>query len=403
MYINLIDDGWTALAAITLALLCSQMFVRNLSASKAHEFAALDGLRGFVAFFVFLHHSRFWFNFSHGQAWASSGSPLFVMFGQLSICIFFMLSGFLFTNKLLVSRDKHIDWLGLYVSRFLRLTPLYIFMLVLVLIVVATKTHFVLLESVSLLKSNIQSWLFFTVNGAPDINTLSNTSFIVSGVVWTLPYEWFFYFSLPVIAVFLGVKSKGNSSIWLILSCIFLFEFTRWGLDLTFFLGFLGGGFASVVVNVKKLKAIFSRPEGNWIVLFGVLGCYGAEPSSNYYIRLVLMSVCLAFIACGADIFGLLRSKAARALSLISYGIYLLHGIVLYVMFMLILPVDFRMNMTQTEHWAVVLSCIPIVILIAMLAWYLIELPAINFAPKLTHFFRTQYLRWTNKFAREVK
>ncbi len=386
------DNIWTAFLAVVLALLCSRLFLRNLSIPGSHTFASIDGLRGFVAFFVFLHHARFWFNYAHGRDWASAGSPLFVMFGQVSICIFFMLSGFLFTNKLLQGREKGVDWLALYCSRFLRLTPLYICMLCFLLLVVAIKTHFTLLEDTITLRSNIYDWLLFTIPGAPEINTLPGTSRIVAGVTWTLCYEWYFYFSLPVIGVLLGVKSKGYFTLWLILSCLCLFTFSQLGLDVNLLFGFAGGAFASFVANTEQLKKIFSRPDGSWIVLFGILGCFAAEPSGSYYVRLIVMSVCLAFIACGSNLFGLLTCRPARLLSTISYGIYLLHGILLYVVFMIILPLEVRITMTRAQHWLVIFCCIPVLIVWAGIMWHFVERPAIKFTPVLIDVFRGVYI-----------
>jgi peptidoglycan/LPS O-acetylase OafA/YrhL len=56
----------------------------------------------------------------------------------------------------------------------------------------------------SQLLKNALHWLAFTVFQAPDLNGFNPTSLIVAGVTWSLPYEWFFYLCLPVLALLSG-------------------------------------------------------------------------------------------------------------------------------------------------------------------------------------------------------
>jgi peptidoglycan/LPS O-acetylase OafA/YrhL len=54
---------------------------------------------------------------------------------------------------------------------------------------------------VSELIKSIFGWIFFTITGTPNINGLSPTWIVNAGVVWSLPYEWLFYFTLPLISL----------------------------------------------------------------------------------------------------------------------------------------------------------------------------------------------------------
>lgn len=66
-----------ALGALGIALLTvgvlQQRFVAPL---PSRQFSTLDGLRGYAAFFVFLHHSAIWYGFLRTGTWALRWSKL---------------------------------------------------------------------------------------------------------------------------------------------------------------------------------------------------------------------------------------------------------------------------------------------------------------------------------------
>ena len=131
-----------------------------------------------------------------------------------------MITGFLFTRKII--SNKRVDWLRLYVSRVMRLSPLYIFSVGVLFLIVFVSSGFTLHESVAKIFISVVKWFAFTVVGAPDVNLVEHTSKIMAGVTWSLPYEWFFYFSLPA----LGFILKRKAAWWMLfLSMMFLFLF----------------------------------------------------------------------------------------------------------------------------------------------------------------------------------
>ena len=81
------------------------------------RFASIDGLRGYMAFFVFLHHSCIWYFATHGYGWRPPPSNVYSQFGSTSVAVFFMITSFLFFSRLLQARGGVLDWLKLYVSR----------------------------------------------------------------------------------------------------------------------------------------------------------------------------------------------------------------------------------------------------------------------------------------------
>lgn len=117
-----------AFVAICIGLMSTYFIYDRLSISTTSgRFFTIDGLRGYLAFFVFLHHSCIWYYYLGSGVWANPPNRVFVHFGQIGVSLFFMITGFLFFSKMLDSRKSGVDWLRLYSSRFLRLTPLYVF------------------------------------------------------------------------------------------------------------------------------------------------------------------------------------------------------------------------------------------------------------------------------------
>ncbi|WP_254814204.1 acyltransferase family protein [Pseudomonas aeruginosa] len=116
-----------ALACLAVALATCE-FIRRLGSARlpASRFVTIDGLRGYLAFFVFLHHSSIWYYYLKDGLWQLPPSRLYAHFGQTSVALFFMVTGFLFAHKLLHSRGTPIRWLDVYASRIARLLPAYL-------------------------------------------------------------------------------------------------------------------------------------------------------------------------------------------------------------------------------------------------------------------------------------
>jgi peptidoglycan/LPS O-acetylase OafA/YrhL len=208
---------------------CSLFVIIQLSHPKAlrhNRFSSIDGLRGYLALAVFFHHACIWYFFLRTGQWQVPPSNLYTNFGQTGVAFFFMITGFLFYSKLINTKTKSIDWLRLFVSRVLRLTPLYLFAMASMLTIVAILSNFTLYRPSLNILLSVCRWLTFTITGGPDINGVVGTGGIVAGVTWSLPYEWAFYFLLPLLAFLIGHKVNWK----LIVGCtlpILLYLFIR--------------------------------------------------------------------------------------------------------------------------------------------------------------------------------
>ena len=352
------------------------------------RYSQIDGLRGYLAFFVFLYHARVWFLFLHTGRWEVPPSNLFTHLGQSSVLLFFMITGFLFFSKLIDGRTKGIDWGKLFVSRFLRLVPLYLFAILLLFTIVAYFSKGLLHEPIGMIFDEVLEWLTFTIAEAPIINAIGYTKIIVAGVTWSLPYEWLFYFSLPILALTVGVipplRYLALSLVGVIVLILFHSQFYTFLL-----LSFLGGILPSFLVRSKVIRQFATKNISSLIVLGCLVTMVFFYKSPYGTIQLILLFSVFALIACGNDFFGLLVTPTSRTLGEMAYSIYLLHGITLFVTFILIIGKAQSKVMSPTIHWLVVETITPVLILVCFLTFRFIEYPAMRSTSACTAWLRS--------------
>ncbi|RYZ83642.1 MAG: acyltransferase, partial [Proteobacteria bacterium] len=93
----------------------------SLLQEASTRFVSIDGLRGYLAFAVYLHHSCIWYFYLQTGRWEVPPSSLYTMLGQGAVALFFMVTSFLFATKILYSKANRIDWFGFYILRAARL------------------------------------------------------------------------------------------------------------------------------------------------------------------------------------------------------------------------------------------------------------------------------------------
>jgi peptidoglycan/LPS O-acetylase OafA/YrhL len=334
--------------------------------------AAIDGLRGYLAFFVFLHHGCVWYFFLRSDNWSVPPSNLYTHFGQSSVALFFMITAFLFFSKLIEARTRPLDWAYLYASRICRLFPLYFFAMCLLFACVAWLSGGVLRDSPSQLLRGMMQWLTFTIGGAGDLNGVLHTTSIMAGVTWSLPYEWYFYFSLPLLALFVAVLPPLP---WLVLAAICIGHFIDGQPDLMLVSSFLGGICAAVLCRLPAFVSFAHRPLASLFVLACLACTVLLFPSAYAPGPLILLGLAFSLIASGSSLFGILTHAASRTLGEFAYGIYLLHGILLFTFFHFVLGLTQARALSVSAYWTLVVALTPVLILCGFLAFICIEKP----------------------------
>lgn len=381
---------WPALALAAIAWAFAALLSRWVPpAGSGDRYLSIDGLRGYLAFFVFLHHSTVWYGYVRTGSWALPDSRLYIHLGQSSVALFFMITGFLFWSKLLNARLNSFDWLQLYASRVTRLTPLYIVAICLLLLLVAQASGSTLQESPALVLLQTLRWLAFTVTGMPNINGVHNTYVMIAGVPWSLRYEWLFYLSLPALA--LAIRLVAPAPI-LVLSVLSLVACLLLPIKPILLATFLGGILAAYLVRIPRLCIAATHPASSVVVAGCIVGAVMLFRGAEALGAVALLAISFSLIACGNTLGGLLGSRASRLLGDVSYGIYLLHGILLYVVFDRLIGIERARELSPLAHWAVAAACVPVLITVALLAFRFVESPGIRATRALTERLRSTRL-----------
>jgi len=353
------------------------------------KYQTIEGLRGYLALFVFICHACAYYYYIRNGKWQDPPSHLYSQFGYTSVALFFMITGFLFSSKLIDGKKSNIDWTRLVISRILRLTPLYLAALGCLLIIVAILSDFTLNEPLLRVVKRIIHWSAFTIFENPDINKIKDTWIILSGVTWTFIYEWLFYFSLPLLGV-LFYRTNYNLPILLIATCLTIFIVVKVNLSFICFCPFASGIIASLLVR-SSVFCRYARKKMNAVLIVFLLitntWLYG---ESFAWIPLLILSVVFILIACGNDLCGILTAKISFTLGKMAYSIYLLHGIILFITFHFILCKEYASSLSAVQHWLIISTITPVLLLICYTTYLCIEKPAMEASTRVAAYLQKQ-------------
>lgn len=351
----------------------------------AMRFASIDGLRGYLAFFVVLHHASIWATYLKTGFWVTPTSYLYAQFGQVSVLLFFMITSFLFYDKLLNSQGRAFDWRGFFIGRFFRMAPLYGVVMIILLLIVASLSHWHLMESPQAVLTSVASWLLFSIPGLPVINGVNETSLVVAGVTWSLRYEWCFYLALPLISL---TTRQRPGLLMLLVSAAGLAIGWLTGLKIQFAAVFAGGMLAACLVRDPRFIRLCKNRLASLllVICFAVILQY---PNSRQLIPCATLVVVFCLIAGGADLFGLLCLPTSHRFGEIAYGIYLIHGIVLFSMVNFVVGQQTMASMSAPMYWLCVALAVPVILGLSGLAYHYVEHPGINLGKRLR--------RWDNR------
>ncbi|MEX3999161.1 acyltransferase family protein [Paraburkholderia sp. EG285A] len=374
---------FAVLAVLIVALATVKLLAWRFGAPQAQgRYIGIDGLRGYLALFVFVHHSCIWYFYLRTSQWLVPPSTFFTQLGQSSVLFFFMITGFLFSEKILAGRTKGIDWLKLYVSRVMRLTPLYLFAMALFFGIVAVLTGGTLNESPGALLVSVLEWLGFAIAGMPDVNGLANAHLIVAGVPWTLAYEWLFYLCLPLLAMAIGVMPSLPVLMIGVMGALGAIVFHP---ELRM-LSFTSGIIAAALVRNDAFRRLASTPAASALAIVTTALAVTIFPKS--YGHFALLSVSFVLIAGGATLFGALSNALSRMLGEMTYSIYLLHGLVLFTLFTAVIGKPQAAHFSPFEHWLIIALTVPVLIVICYATFSLIEKPAMHSTNRVTAWLR---------------
>lgn len=350
-------------------------FLDSTPTGATHKLETLDGLRGFLALGVVAHHITEMVTSSKTGLWQTT--PFFVTLGQLGTSAFFMITGYLFWSKLL-SKKGRLDWVGLFIGRLFRISPVYIFMLTWTFSLIYLSTNGVLHEPAADVALQAAKWLGFGFLGFGEVNGKS-PAVLTFGVTWTLRYEWIFYFSLPFISVLAGIR-------WhLSLVALALLAATQLPHAIPvvdhFHIGYFLCGMITASIHNRFRPLALTNPL--WSVIVAAAAIYLLNNFTGVYswTATLLLGSIFFIIASGGSLFGLLKSTAAKRLGNISYSIYLLQGPVLVTTFSGGLLGQFS-TQGDWQLWTTLLLAVLALVLTSAATFVLIERPGIALGKK---------------------
>jgi peptidoglycan/LPS O-acetylase OafA/YrhL len=288
--------------------------------------------------------------------------------GKGTVAVFFMITAFLFWERAHARRGVKVK--SFFISRFFRIYPLYIAFISLLFAAVFYESGWTAHEPAWVIGKEFLKWFFFHV-----VVIDRHPGMIFGGVAWTLLYEAWFYLSLPLLAVVFLQKTdlwKKALAIGISAALFFLNH-----LEIAVCAAFLGGIVAVYwSLNEQCVKAAKSKVAA--LLALACVACLGLFIYDPFNAAgIALLSVFFVVISSGNTLFGLLTMPAARWMGEISYSIYLIHGVVIWLIMTDILPhlPGFHPSVTWLAVAGLVMT--PLLILVTSTSYLAIERPFI--------------------------
>ncbi len=313
----------------------------------------IDGLRGYLAGTVFVHHACIWYFFLRSGRWETPDSHFFAELGHSSVALFFMITAFLFTRRILLART--LEWNRLYVSRILRIVPLLIVHHLAALLVLA----FIRLTHMPTVFNGIDT----------DRKVL-----LTAAVSWTLDYEWIFYLMLPLMALVRGTRVP---LVLVLLSALMVVERHSEVLSENM-LPFFGGIVAALLSTSSAVRRFAPSGPASLMVAACLAVAYGLGRTLPTAAWLALLTVAFTLVANGNTLSGLLGCRISRAFGEITYSVYLLHGLVLFIGFRAGAGIPLAQSLSPAMHWGVVALATPFLVALSWASWRWIERPCMQ-------------------------
>lgn len=328
----------------------------------------IEGLRGVACLSVFINHSAYLINDSGiiNNIIDLSNYSLFGKSGALGVQIFFCITGFLFSNKILSPKENEFN--SFFEKRINRLVPMYIFASTLVAIIYFSENYALMsLERVAWQMSKIFGFGFF----GSELYWGEKANASLNIVTWTLPYEWRFYAILPFIAC---VLKKRNELVLLILfGAIIAYLDIRNGyaMWLYFVAGVFCGKTKLITVKNKVMKiTLLVMAVLLFVISFFIdSGKFGFE-------RFLIISVLFLLLTILKP--SLLSTSSVVFIGKISYSMYLLHQPILYIVLKTFSQFHDPSTYTEYELGLIAIIFLSITIYASNLTYKNIELRFMN-------------------------
>lgn len=319
---------WPMLAAIGLviALFSLRAPFRFLD-QNTHRADSLDGLRGLLSTGVMFSHLMM---LGYGIRTGKPGLPpshFYSVLGEMGVALFFMITGYLFWGKLVDSAGRQ-DWKRLYIGRFFRIYPLYLFAILAYFAFCLIVWSGPVDDTPSHVAAQAFEWLtvrLFTSEPTPFLGIAP--FYGMMGQTWTLRYEWIFYFSLPLLAVF--ARERSHLAISIVGLCLFVAMNEHLPMPYGYFaMHFACGTVAASLMRSYPALRGDSAARTALAALAAIVAFRFTGGAYTVAGSLALLAFFLTMTG-GVSFGGLLKCRGAARLGNVSYSLYLLHGLII--------------------------------------------------------------------------
>lgn len=371
-------DLWPAFVVMALVwpLAGMPLFQRVGFESSSARIRTIDGMRGYLALAVALHHSVIYHEFLTTGAWKYPPSAFYGLLGQVGVSFFFVISAYLFWGKLLSAKSS-VDFPTLLLKRAFRIGPLYILAvgLAMALEVIDGQIDYSTFATYEHAFFN----LLFGVFGYVPLS--SSGVYLLAGVTWTLPYEWLFYFSLPIMAIF-SRHPIARLGLPVALLAFSILMSVAGGSLAYCYLGLFAGGMVCATLEANALLVKVHRHTLSAVALAVLVYIFATYEIAYAPVPILLCIGSFFLIVSGADFFGLLTANRSVRLGEISYGIYLLQGLAFVLVFSVAPVRNFALD-SASQYWLVILMTMVLLVLMALVAHLVVEKPGVSLGNSL--------------------
>lgn len=297
------------------------------------KIGCVDGLRGYLALAVLVHHFLIWVQVTRlGAKWEHPKNNLLANFGAGGVALFFMTTGLLFYPRVLKGAQGN-SWVALYITRAFRIIPLVAVSVAIVTAIIITRTgarpHLAYLKEAA---EWITAWKQPSILDYPDSGRLD------AYVLWSLWVEWAFYLAILPACALAQDTIRGRAPTWIVPAALLVigltFHQSHMARELPKYLPlFALGMLAWEAQNREWIRRRLQQPAAAVLAIAALLFGLTSAPNPYAWPQAASLGLFFAAVVCGNDFAGVLRTRGALALGECSYGIYLLHGILLDLLF----------------------------------------------------------------------
>lgn len=340
----------------------------------------LNGIRAVAALTVLFGHM-----FSPFGDWGLEPLSLRIPLPEEPVTTFFVISGFLITYLLMneIAKTNDINIPKFYMRRVLRIWPLYYVYMILAILAVV------------LLKSDVNESVWYYTFFSGNISHALGIGLIPLFHYWSLGVEEQYYLWYPWVVKY-NKKRVLNVVIAL---CVIWF-----GLKMGSYV-FLGKGFAYKIFSITRfdcmmigaIGAILYYKKAKWFVrlcanrivvimawiLFFTSGLYAQHipaPIRAEYISVISLLVIMAGLVSKP----LLENRVMNYLGKISYGIYVIHPLLIFVGSHIVKSAELLSNAHGGGHTLVFAGVSTLTIVLASLSYKFLEMPFLRLKDKFS-------------------